>query len=466
MADEAARTIGCGESQLFLDDTWIADSVGVGRVFHQARKFPEPVLRADRPWEEFCPVIYGTVLEQGGRLRLWYKTRSIVAPRRICYAESSDGITWEKPALGLVEFGGSRENNICISSPTGDHLDGIAVIDDPEDGKWPLKAVFWHPGPERGIIAARSGDGLCWDWTPGLVLPGWGDRHNAMPHKDNGKYVVLGRAPELQRRYGVRVVARSDSEDLVHWSKPRLILKPDAEDDAAMQFYSAVAFRYESLYVGFIERMHMCPDKLDTELVFSHDGWTWRRTRPRGRFIEWGQPQAFDDTWITLGTNAPIRRHGQLWFYYSGRSLAHGSKYPENHGALGLATLRIDGFASLQAKDKPGWVETPPMRWPGGDLLVNVDPRRDLSGHYATCCGEVRVEVRGGRGRALKGYSAADCAPLVRNTAASLRQAEPFAAVQWGQDGRGMARHKGKVVSLRFEMRDAHLYSFKAAGQR
>ena len=40
----------------------------------------------------------------------------------------------------------------------------------------------------------------------------------------------------------------------------------------AMQIYSLVAFRYGNLLLGGIERMHMSPDKLDTEIAWSHDG--------------------------------------------------------------------------------------------------------------------------------------------------------------------------------------------------
>ena len=456
------KTFPAGESQLLIDDTWIADGTKVGRVFHQARKYPDPILVADKPWERFCPVIYGTVLDAGDRLRIWYKTRTFDSVHKICYAESVDGITWEKPDLGLIEYEGSKDNNISIQHPEGIMIDGVGIIEDPEDAEWPFKAVFWQAGPKRGMCVIRSKDGLAWDWNPGLVLPDWGDRNNCMSRKDNGKYVILGRSPGLTKKYGVRIVARTESEDLVHWSEPTLILKPDTEDDAGLQFYSAVAFRYESLYLGFIERMHVCPDLLDTELIYSHDGWDWRRTRPRPRFIEWGSPRRWDDTWLFVGTNAPIRRTGQLWFYYSGRSSAHGAAYPENHGALGLALLRTDGFASMQAKEKEGWIETPPMRWPGGDLEVNVDCRRDLTQHYSTCSGELRVEVRGPSGRTLKGYSAEDCAIVRRNTASRKLGSDSHVPVFWQDGKRSMNRHQGKAVRLVFHMRDAHLYSFRA----
>ena len=49
-------------AQLFLDDSWIEDSCFVQRVWHQALKYPEPVLTCEHPWELDLPVLYGTVV--------------------------------------------------------------------------------------------------------------------------------------------------------------------------------------------------------------------------------------------------------------------------------------------------------------------------------------------------------------------------------------------------------------------
>ena len=451
------------QAQLFVDDAWIADSLRVGRVFHQARKYPEPVLRADRPWEEQGVVLYGTVLKREGRFQMWYLGWTRKSPYGICYAESVDGVHWEKPSLGLHEFEGSTENNICLMAGEGGYIDCISVIDDAEDAEWPLKAVVWQRANNRsGLHGVRSKDGRVWEWTPGSILPNWGDRTNAMARREDGKYVIFGRPPQMLATHGCRIVIRTESEDFVHWSEPELILKPDVEDDPRLQFYSATPFRYESLYLGFIERMYSSPDKLDSELIHSRDGVQWSRTRTRPRFIEWGPEGTWDGTWLSMGSAGPIFEESRLWFYYSGRSGAHSVPFPLNHGAIGLAVLRPDGFASLQALDTPGWVETPPFEWSGGDLLVNVDPRRDITAHPSWGKGELRVEVRGESGRPLKGYGVEDCLPMTRNTSRGHGAPVPYEAVQWAEQPRGMKKHKGKRVRLVFHLRDAHLYAFKA----
>jgi len=43
----------------------------------------------------------------------------------LCYAVSTDGIDWEKPDLGLLEFGGNKRNNILMR-----HVHGAGVFKD------------------------------------------------------------------------------------------------------------------------------------------------------------------------------------------------------------------------------------------------------------------------------------------------------------------------------------------------
>jgi len=448
------------KAQLFVDDTWIADSIRVQRTFHQPKKFPEPVVVPDKPWERFGCVAYGSALYWRDRFHVWYMTWTRDSPCKICYAFSDDGVRFEKPRLGLYDHDGSKDNNICIMTDEPGIIDCVGAIADPDDPEWPLKAIFWQrlsgTKDRTGLVACRSKDGAHWDKTPGLVLPGWGDRTNVFAEKVNGKYVVLGRAK--RHDYGCRVVYRTESEDLVHWSEPELILKPDVEDDSRTEIYSAQAFPYESLYLGFIERMHMVPDKLDSQLVYSHDSRAWHRPRQRPVFVPWGARDTWDSAWVSMLSNGPIRYRNSLWFYYSGRNAAHAAQYPQNYGALGLATMRIDGFASLQNKEREGWFVTPPLEWPGRDLLVNVDPRRDLASHPSYCSGEARVEVRDAEGHPLEGYERDACVPVAGNT---FRYADARAPVEW-REGKRMDALAGRTVRLAFYLRDAHIYSFLA----
>ena len=39
------------KSQLFLDDTWVADQRRLQRRWYPAEVYPEPLLRPNMPWE-------------------------------------------------------------------------------------------------------------------------------------------------------------------------------------------------------------------------------------------------------------------------------------------------------------------------------------------------------------------------------------------------------------------------------
>ena len=81
--------------------------------------------------------LYGTVLRVDGKFRMWYVgTRNSSKPR-VCYAESDDGLQWERPELGICEFGGNKNNNIVIQPTYPDgFIDDCAMIYEPDD-EWP-----------------------------------------------------------------------------------------------------------------------------------------------------------------------------------------------------------------------------------------------------------------------------------------------------------------------------------------
>ena len=215
---------------------------------------------------------------------------------------------------------------------------------------------------------------------------------------------------------------------------------------------------------------------LDEEgrVAWSYDGKAWHRNRARTPFIARGGEGRFDSVWLNLPTNPPIVNYNQLWFYYSGRAGGHGAQFPEAYGAIGLATLRVDGFCSLRSGEAPGGVLTKPVTWPGGELLVNADPRRDISGHHSNDTspgGQVAVEIRDADNRPLDGFGFADCNPITRNTRIfeeqpswSMPDRDKLCVhpVTW-QDGRSARQLAGKRVRLFFKIQDAHLYSFRAS---
>jgi hypothetical protein len=103
--------------EMFVDD-WLIDSnrsPGNVSLQLQAPLKREIVLVTGKPWEG-PDSAYFTVFQDGPLVRLYY--RGIVpagdtsAGQVTCYAESTDGVHFTRPNLGLFEFQGSKENNI------------------------------------------------------------------------------------------------------------------------------------------------------------------------------------------------------------------------------------------------------------------------------------------------------------------------------------------------------------------
>ena len=111
---------------------------------------------------------YGAVAEVDGELRMWYESAGSLdegGGRRVCYAVSADGERWEKPPLGLVEYGGNRDNNIVDLFGGAPVISAAPVIHDPDD---PDPARRFKMCIETGLYGNRlavafSGDGLRWE---------------------------------------------------------------------------------------------------------------------------------------------------------------------------------------------------------------------------------------------------------------------------------------------------------------
>jgi len=178
-------------------------------------------------------------------------------------------------------------------------------------------------------------------------------------------------------------------------------------------------------------------------LAWSQDGLEWKRHRepfiPLGTSGEWDR---FNNSVATQ----PLVVGDELWFYYSGRTYRHGPYAAKDQGpvwgAIGLAKLRLDGFASLDASFDGGSVVTRAFVLPAGELFVNA----------AAEYGEVVVEVLGEAGQPVGGYKSIP-----------LEQDAVSVPVSW-PEGRKLASLKRRTVSLRFSLRNARLYAFRIGG--
>lgn len=459
-----------GEHQLFLDDLGIEKTQGILRNLHPALRYPNnPVLTADQPWEHYCSQ-YGTVLfdEKAKLFRMWYLTiprdrglrtldighGRIRAPHAtlVGYAESRDGLRWTKPNLGQFSFDGNVQNNLLTLGV--DNCEGLSVLYEPQDPDPTrcYKAIYWDhgsggyeerdgkpfskDGPRDGLYAATSADGIHWESVSnGPVIAKYCDtQQNLVFDPRLKRYVAFS-------RFGMgRVLARSESADLVHWSEPAIVLQCDAQDGPGAQIYGASIDVYEGVYLAMLAIYHEGTDAtIDTQLATSRDGVHWTRVAERRVWLSLGDAESWEGGMVRTAPH--VIHHGdKLFVFYGG---VHGPHNRPGHppvvrrhrNAIGLIVAQRDRFVSLDSADE-GWILTKPFRFPAGLLHLNLEAQS----------GDCRVEL------------CEDESQKVLARSLPITGDKLDAAVEW--DGDSAAASHGKAVHLRFQLRQAKLFSY------
>lgn len=223
--------------------------------------------------------------------------------------------------------------------------------------------------------------------------------------------------------------------------------------------YNLDAVAYESLMLGALTiyqgppnadcATEGVPKMTEIHLGFSRDGFHWHRPQDRTPFIVAGRKAgSWDRGYLHSNAAVCVVVGDELWFHYTGfagDAARKGREVWDNgmyaNASTGIAKLRRDGFASMDAGTDGGTLTTKPVLFNGSRLFVNVDCPQ----------GHLRVEVLDKNGKLLEGFSAAKCRPLTVNSTLS--------EVTW--DGTTDLSHvAGTPVRFRFYLYDGQLYSF------
>lgn len=455
-----------GPWQLFVDDIGIESRENVSRVYHSFEKSSSnPVLVPEKPWEGATAYLYGTVLpdEGGSGYRMWYHSWAGGEYHNL-YAVSPDGLRWTKPELDLVNHGGSAANNILFRRTAEDHNPQVIFTPwEPEPGRR-YKLMNWDYGrtpPNNtvsGYYGAYSPDGIHWTDVPDnpvLRDPG-GDVGNFTWDARAERYIGYPKVFAEVRGFRRRCVGFSETRAFESWPAPTMVLAPDEYDDRWVEkagnhtdFYGLCGFPYESMYLGFLWVFRITGEGDDgpifVELASSRDGVHWSRQEgPRPPVLPLGPEGAWDDGMV-FTTNHPLVEGNIIRLYYGGFDATHavdGAK-----GAIGLATLRKDGFASMDADTDEGSITTTLLQAEGAPLAVNYAARDG---------GMLAVEILNEQGAVIEGYGREDCLPLAGDSV--------NAAVTWKT--RSALPDSPGPIRLRFLLRNVSLYSYNAKSQR
>lgn len=429
---------------LLLDSRVVRDATNakltVGKVQKHAAN---PLFTEDRPWEKRFDNLYGNVLYDDPEqlYKCWYSpfivdhsAKGMSFEERqapydvpddremgICYATSKNGIRWDKPNLGLVEFDGSKANNIVWRGP---HGSGVFRDDHEANPQRRFKIIY------QGLYTAYSPDGLHWSAAKKMEdVSVRGDTHN------NALYApTLGKYVGITRTWGDtgREVMRIESEDFVTWKPDRVVMRAA---DKSKQPYAMPVFYYGGVYLGLVAVHEMPPvDRVWTELAWSPDTVTWHRIDEGTPLIACSE-RLFDyDYGCVYACADPVFRDNEIQIFYGGSDYKH---YGWREGSLCLATLRPDGFAGYQQEksDVPGVVVTTNIPYQSQSIAVTADVEEG---------GYVRGSIVDGKGTVLA-------------------EANEIANTVTDQRLRFNKSVTADTIQIRLEFANATLYSFKVA---
>ena len=461
-ADTSPRRIA-GRRQLFLDDWLIEKLDNLTRRQGQPEKHPKnPVFRRERPWEAARCELYGSAVwdPDNKRLQLFYSSMSKPYDTKMAYADSIDGgLTWMRPLLDVFLFDAQKTN---IVWPGRYYVAGPSVFRDTHDPdparRYKLFTSDYPTGdaPEdkgaRGIDVGFSPDGIHWTASKkNPVIPGFvsDTTQSAFWDSNVNKYVAYVRL----RSGGRRSVGRVESDDFETWTQPRVIYVPTPADSRrGWQYYSLAVTPYEGVYVGLVWIFPATAASADSsadtpvtwpELVTSRDGLDWRRVFFGEPFLPLGPPGSFDRRQIRTASSLVVLED-RILLVYSGSPHAHVAAHKFD---IGLATLRTDGFASLNAGEQEGTMLSGPLCFEAGSLKINAVTEAD---------GYVKAELLDASGSPLAGYEADSCRAFQGDSLSAKLTWKEKAAVP------PAANHGTRI---RFLMKNAMLYSFRIDGE-
>jgi hypothetical protein len=446
----AVLPIDCGR-QLFVDDFLIARTT-LTRTYHAAKYHPAaPVLEPDRAWEKEggpAAIVFsdGVWYDPKDRLfKMWYMGG---LTRATCYATSTDGLRWEKPALDV-----KKGTNIVQPDPRDSVTVWLDLAEQDVRRRYKLFRSWRSKASTTGWdqTVYFSGDGIHWGQPRARSGPS-GDRNTVFynPFRKVWVWSVRTNDPQMGRTRGY--VENADVLAGAGWKAvgdPAPWVGADRDDrrrddlEVQPQLYNLDCVAYESLLLGLFTIWRGQPtDRPKPNEVcagFSRDGFHWHRpdhralipvSETRGDW-NWGNVQSAGGCCLVVGD--------RLYFYVSGRAGVKGAP-ASGVSTTGLAVLRRDGFASMGAGAKERSLVTRPVTFRGKHLFVNVAAER----------GELRAEVLDKDSQVIPGLTRDNCVPVCQD---STR-----AALTW--KGADLAKLPGQAVRFRFYLRNGELYAF------
>lgn len=344
---------------------------GARQVLEPAQKHPaNPVLRP-RPgqWDGTRCKVYGTVLfdPQDKLFKMWYSggtdtpdavRRRDGAPRHVGYALSADGVNWERPNLGLVEYEGSLENNLLLLNAQAPSV--FIQADEPDPSRRYVMVT------EEGLSTSHnkvlySPDGLHWTRVEGEPMA---SRPKGRQHEPfsilfdpedpdpNLRWKGYSLLHVHQDGYRGRSVGLFTGKSPEHWVEYPTQPIMSSVDGMESEIHIPHVTRFRDLYVMLFDAME--PNHhTQTEIAISRDGIRFDRVQNGVKVIPNGRPGEPDAGKVCVSPRSLFEHEGKIWWYYTMSADTYqtgprGLRATPWHRYTGLAQWRQDGFASLR----------------------------------------------------------------------------------------------------------------------
>ncbi|NLX96773.1 MAG: hypothetical protein GXY83_11400 [Rhodopirellula sp.] len=435
-----------------FDDQSIPKQHNLQLTLVQPTKHPDnPVVRrgGKGACDEWAVQFYGSVLRHEGKFKLWYvaadnesleliKRGLGFSGLRPAYAESEDGIHWQKPNLGLVEHRGSKQNNLVLIDPPeagGIHLIVLHEADeaDPARRFKMLLTVAATLGKSKGStsITLFSPDGLRWkSATPvrfekgflveeDLILPPENFEQGGL-YRWNGMYHLPGQqfSPWVWQPDGKpvgRVMTVLRSRDLIQWEPTKTLgfIRGGAigqeipVGQAEEAHLAASVWHRNNVLLGVYGLWHGAENwqdrTIDLGFLISNDGLHFREPIRDFVLIPRGEEGQWDQGGLLQGQG--FANVGDQTYHWYGSWDLQKPSYPPR-GGVGLVTLPRDRFGYLSSHRENASAEfvtelvAPERAW----LFVNVEGVSDAR--------PLRVELLDAREQPLPGYSGENAAKV------------------------------------------------------
>ncbi len=437
------------------------------RITIEKAKKTERWLVADKPWEE--EISGGNVIYDRDRFVCWYSATMPKQPVGIvyieegrgmetngtstCVAESTDGIHWTKPKLGLLAFKGSKENNMIsplwIDTPfRDDHGKAEERYKAFTFEELPADEVPKGAGPfhKYGIYGMVSPDGYKWTKLSKPLI-----RHFADTWNIGGWDPLLNKYVAYFRGHtGGRSITRSQTEDFQNWPMPLTVFCTGPEEPPIADYYSSGYTTYPgmpAIRLMFPGIYYLNTSKIDSRLAISRDNEGWNFVS-HDAIIENGREGEWDAGMVFGQPNLLRLPDGRLALPYSGYNEGHDTSFfnvykdpPKHETGMAWAIWDEGRLAGVEAGETGEFYAANSVT-DAGEIQLNA---RTAAG------GKVEFELVQ-KENVLPGFSFADCVPLTGDHA--------WATARW-KGKSDFSELRGKKVQIHFRLTKGKIFGYR-----